>query len=264
MNKLQQNQPLGFLQHGFFYSQLQGAELKKAREVYEQLYSAIRRHKKTLLIEWEEADEELMPRFLFLLLADHPELFYASAEWTTFCYGKGFAEIHFAYGFSKLESWKLERKLKQQAVRLAQMARNACGNDKVQQIKYLYHYLVTHISYAEDTLKHGKEQELYRIHSAVGALLDGSAVCDGIARGFKLILDELGIENRLIRRAIREDMEFDHEWNMVLIQEEFLHIDVTWEVNWYSKTKQVTYKYFMLTDEEMKKKHHGKEGNKHG
>lgn len=242
-------------QTGYFYHQLQGDDLQKAREVYRMLYTALWRHQKVFLLTWEEADEELMPRFLFLLLADHPELFYAGAERTTFCYGEGFAEIRFAYGFSKIESIKLKRQLKQQVLRLAQMVRNACGNDKMRQVKYLYHYLVTHISYAGDALKHGGEQDLYRIHSAVGALLDHNAVCDGIARGFKLVLDELDIENWIIRRSIRKNMKFDHEWNVIRLGDKELHIDITWEIDAYSVHKQVKFEFFLMSEREMQEKH---------
>lgn len=245
----------GALHHGYFYQQLLGEELKEARQVYHLVYDAVRRHQKTLFIAWEEADEELMPRFLFLVLADHPELFYASAEWSAYCYGPGFAEIRFAYGFSKRECRRLARKLNNQVTRLANEVRAACDKDKTQQIRYLYQYLVTHISYAADKLKQGDEQELYRIHSAVGALLDGSAVCDGIARAFKLVLDELGIENRIIRKSIRKDMEFSHEWNILVSEGKELHADITWEMDVYRMCRQVRYMFFLLAEEEMQKKH---------
>lgn len=40
------------------------------------------------------------------------------------------------------------------------------------------------MSYARNKLKSKDEKEQCCIHSAVGALLDEKAVCDGIARGF--------------------------------------------------------------------------------
>lgn len=242
-------------QTGYFYQQLQGDDLQKAREVYHMLYSAVRRHQKVFLLTWDEATEELMPRFLFLLLADHPEIFYASAEWTTFCYGQDFAEICFDYGFSKIESRKLERKLKWQVSRLVHAVRLVSREDKVQQMKYLYQYFATNISYAQKQLNSEKEKELYRIHSAVGALLDRNAVCDGIARGFKLVLDELGIENRLLRRCLKKNMEFDHEWNVIFLNGRELHIDITWEMDVYSVQKQVNFEFFLLSEEEMNEKH---------
>ena len=249
------NRKKNSLKSGYFYRQIEVNGLQKAGKVYQMLYSAIRQYQSNLCIVWEEADEELIPRFLFLLLADHPELFYISAERAFYQYGKGFAKIRLVYGYSEQECRKIEQEIKKQVRQLALAAKMFGGNNRVQQLWYLYRYFVTHISYAGEQLESKNERELCRIHSAVGALLDRSAVCDGISRAFKLVLDELGIENRLIRRTVREKMKFAHEWNIIFLESEELHIDITWEMDVYSIHKQVRYEFFLLTAEEMQEKH---------
>ena len=149
----------------------------------------------------------------------------------------------------------MQKEMKKKVSQLCLVANCLCRNRKEKMMKYLYRYFVTHISYAQEQLHSKNEQELCRIHSAVGALLDGRAVCDGIARAFKMVLDELGIENRVIRRNLQKSAEFSHEWNVIVLNGEELHADITWEMDVYNVQNRMMFEFFLLTEKEMQKKH---------
>lgn len=61
-------------------------------------------------------------------------------------------------------------------------------------------------------------------HSAYGSLIDGVAVCDGIAKGYQLLLQSEGIECRM-------DNNSYHAWNVAIIDGTEIKIDVTFGVS---------------------------------
>jgi len=90
-------------------------------------------------------------------------------------------------------------------------------------------------------------------HTAYGALMNGSAVCDGYAQAFKVLLDELDIENHLIfgitadANGVFQDYN-RHAWNIVKYNNQYTHFDPTWDDPTYSDRVRHTY-YFMSSDE---------------
>lgn len=69
-----------------------------------------------------------------------------------------------------------------------------------------------------------------RAHEAVGALLDGRAVCDGYAKSFKILCDAMGIPCVIVAgTATQQDSVEPHAWNYVQMEDgAYYAIDVTW------------------------------------
>ncbi|MEE0945508.1 MAG: transglutaminase domain-containing protein [Acutalibacteraceae bacterium] len=64
------------------------------------------------------------------------------------------------------------------------------------------------------------------IYTAYGALVNGRAVCEGYARAFKLLCRYAGIKCILITG---DSKGVGHIWNMVYLDSEWYHVDVTWD-----------------------------------
>jgi transglutaminase/protease-like cytokinesis protein 3 len=79
-------------------------------------------------------------------------------------------------------------------------------------------------------------------HIAYGALVEQKAVCSGIAMAYKMLLDMAGVPNLLISGTSAGGA---HMWNLVYIDNQWLHVDVTWN--------GVRHKYFALTEQEIRK-----------
>ncbi len=78
--------------------------------------------------------------------------------------------------------------------------------------------------------------------TAYGALVSGSAVCEGYSRAMQLLLSNLGMECRLICGVAQGS---SHMWNLVKLEEDWYHLDATWN----DQQDVVLYDYFNLTDE---------------
>lgn len=86
-------------------------------------------------------------------------------------------------------------------------------------------YLLVHVQY-DDTLAD-------KSHWAYGALIEGSAVCDGYTKAFMELADACGIETK---RVVGTVPLGDHSWNLVKLDDgEWYHVDVTFaDTSFYS------------------------------
>ena len=89
-------------------------------------------------------------------------------------------------------------------------------------------------------------------HSAVGPLLYGTAVCEGYAKAYQLILDELGIPNRRVTGIADGGW---HSWSEVCIGGITYAVDVTWDDPLPDVGGVRSYRYFMITKEQMAMDH---------
>ena len=90
------------------------------------------------------------------------------------------------------------------------------------------------------------------VYTAYGALVKGSAVCNGYAEAMKLLCDLSGVECRMISGTVDGE---NHAWNLLSIDGEWYHVDVTWDDPVPDGGDRVMYDYLNLSDKEMKADH---------
>jgi hypothetical protein len=116
-------------------------------------------------------------------------------------------------------------------------------------VKTLHDYVAEKVTYYDDY--ETATNDIH--HTAYGALINGSAVCDGYMDAFHLLLNEAGIESYNITGDDLDNTDnYWHAWNLVKIEEDYYHIDVTWNDSDNNKT---TYDYFGKTDKEISEDH---------
>jgi len=121
-----------------------------------------------------------------------------------------------------------------------------------EKIKTIHDYIINSTRYDEERSKQIKDgvliDEIHPSNTAIGPLFNGKAICGGYTDAMALFLDKMGIENFKIASE-------NHIWNVVYIDNEWKHIDLTWDdpvVN--TGEDMITYNYFLITTEELKKK----------
>jgi transglutaminase/protease-like cytokinesis protein 3 len=92
------------------------------------------------------------------------------------------------------------------------------------QIKQVHDFLV-------DYIKYDSESNSEISHSVYGALINKLAVCDGYAKAFKYILDDMGISCVEVCGTGQNSSGAteNHAWNDVLINGKWYAVDVTWD-----------------------------------
>ncbi len=156
--------------------------------------------------------------------------------------------IDFQYDFDKDTLLQMKETLENKA---CQIVASYTSRDMPAYMKVLiiHDYIIDHCSYAT-----GSDAETNPIYfTAYGALVNGTAVCDGYASAAEILFSLCGIENQ---KVMGTSNGTGHAWNMVKIDNEYYHIDVTWDDPVSSSGIQyLIYDYFNLTDSEISADH---------
>lgn len=93
-------------------------------------------------------------------------------------------------------------------------------------------------------------------YTPYGVLVKNTGVCQEYATAFKLLLNRLGMECIVVSS---EGM--NHAWNIVKIDGDYYHVDVTWDDPIPDRKNQTSYKYFNLSDKKMGEDHYWDRSN---
>lgn len=93
-------------------------------------------------------------------------------------------------------------------------------------------------------------------HEPYGVLVKKVAVCDGFARTMQILLNMVGIENEFVHGdSDGEKGWIGHAWNIVKIDGEYFHLDVTFDNIDKDNTKiendSITHTYFNISDKQI-------------
>lgn len=83
-----------------------------------------------------------------------------------------------------------------------------------------YDKMLAAYDYLRGMSKYADNADESMAHTAYGALINKSAVCEGYAKAYKLLLDAMGISNEIIVNDV-------HAWNAVKYEEQWYVVDVT-------------------------------------
>ena len=134
-----------------------------------------------------------------------------------------------------------------------QIIQNRTGNT-YEDVKMVHDYLVDNISYDSSLSK----QNIYNIY---GALVNRECVCEGYARAFKYLLDELNIPCvMVIGTGTNSQGETEnHAWNYVQLNGNWYAVDTTWDdpvvIGGGTASEESRYKYFLVGREVIDQDH---------
>ena len=110
-------------------------------------------------------------------------------------------------------------------------------------VKTIHDYIISISDYDVD--KADKKITNYLSNTAYGPLLQGYAICSGYTDAMALFLHRYNIPNFKI-------VSENHIWNVVMIDGEWYHLDLTWNDPVLSDgTDTIDYTYFLITTEEL-------------
>ena len=222
------------------------------------------------LLQKEEGDMILTNAFqlsINALLLDHPEIFYLDVtkmfmftESTTTIRGTTYkisigpdsGISYLTEGFnSKADILIAEDNLNT----VLYAIKSSLNGDIYEQIKQVHNYLI-------DNTNYDQENESDISHGIYGALINKVAVCDGYAKAFKYVLDQLGISCVEICGTAQNSSGYieSHAWNDVLINGNWYAIDVTWDdpiiIGGNGKlSNELRYSYFLKGSDEFFSSH---------
>ncbi len=121
---------------------------------------------------------------------------------------------------------------------------------EIEKIKVLHDYLVRHVQY--DYNNYLNDSVPSDSYTSYGALVNGIAVCQGYSTSMELLLTKAGIENiHVYGQALSYKGLDAHTWNMVKLDGQYYHLDVTWDDPVQQSSPYLNYDYFLTHDEDM-------------
>ena len=215
----------------YYYKRL--PEHKK--KVYLQMYNGFRAHQRSVEITVDPAlispDDVL---YIFTCLYnDTPSFFFlevANARWITkIATGYLFA-VKYQYSEDEINRYDSELVKGLQIFKSRYISETMTAFEKE---VVIHDYLVRTVSYDYESLT--TDEQLLRhgeIFNVLGPLLRKKAVCWGIACAFKLLCDYCGIKCFVVigRAKYSEKHDAGHAWNIVRLENDNYHVDVTWDI----------------------------------
>jgi len=177
------------------------------------------------------------------MLQQHPEYNYNTVVWRN---------TNGTYGYHRGSS--ITKKEQDSRIKAADQAAAdavekciASGMSGKQKAKAIHNYLVKNCTYDNQVAAYGNQYD--DAFTAYGALVDGSAVCQGYAAAFNLMAKKCGLQSMAVCGRAGG---VAHAWNYVKAGSKYRYIDCTWDDTDKGK---VRYDYFYVTEEKMREQH---------
>lgn len=190
-------------------------------------------------------DGKELAEIYFVLRLDHPELGYSVTYKYRYYSDSTSMELFPEYLFTKD---KIREQQKAMEARIKKLARPAMNMSEREKQLYIHDFIINNVKY--DKLK--KEYS----HEIIGALGNGVAVCEGMAKAVKILCDELGIWCIVALSENNPDkgIKYRHAWNVMKIDGKYYHLDATFDNN-LSKCGVPRYDYVNLSDKQIYRDH---------
>ena len=187
--------------------------------------------------EGREISRKEVETAYLILSADHPELFWLGTSYRGTYVANRSGVITPNYSMEAEELKEAQRQIDRAAEALLWGLPLA---SEVETERVLHDRLSLHINY----------EQTEHCHDLYGALVEGKAVCDGYSRAFQYLLGRLGIESYVV---YGEEEGGGHAWNLVRIDGEYYHTDLTWDDA--DRHGGTSHRFFNLTTAEIGRDH---------
>ncbi len=216
---------------------------ESGQNVYNLLLTAMKNCSPTAKVPNIDGTGKLYNRILELIRRENPAMFHIESRsiGDKSITSRSF-DIEFTYKYSAYEVNTMLREAEKAADKI--MVEITGDMDEYDIVKLFHDSLVINCKNDEDA---PYADNIY------GALVDGRAHCEGYAKAFSYLCGRAGIENAVVTGRTTTD----HMWNMVKIEGNWYHVDVTWdhppeEIS-AAYPDAVMYNYFLLSDAEITK-----------
>ena len=230
---------LGEQKGRFFYEHCD----ESIKKIYAEVLLILNAHAEDILVSAKDEDE--IATAFKCVFQDHPEIFWISGY--SYCrystLGKEYYTFTGKYTHSEAECKSLKSRISSYITGFKQGIRS--GMSDYEKEKYAYEYIAKHTEYdteAEDN------------QSILSVFLHGKSVCQGYAKAFQYLLQSVDVPCTMV---VGEVYNGDgHAWNMVYLDGNYYHVDVTWGDSALSQSgtpdkDDVNYAYLNVTSQEM-------------
>ncbi len=171
-------------------------------------------------IEINRIDSEMLDNVFYALLSDNPDLFFVGRKCILRTEGsKTWFSVD--YIINKADYAAMKSELEQACAEIT--ASFGSTEDSWQTELKIHDYVVDNCDYvlSDDLI----------CSTAYGALVNGSAACEGYSKAAKMLMDCVGIESTVVsgEAESRTGEKQPHMWNAVKLGDSWYYLDCTWD-----------------------------------
>ena len=182
---------------------------------------------------------------------DNPHIYYIDFSQYQYATTLNAIKFMFTYWYSPSDVAILNMKMQSA---LNKMLKRVSGRTELEKEKSVHDLLVENVIYNQQAVSNIHKHSP-RSNTLLGVLFYKTAVCEGIAKTTKMLLNMLGIKCIVATGTANNSQENGpHAWNMVKVDGKIYHLDITWDIG-LSVPKHISYEYFNLKDKEISKDH---------
>ncbi|WP_051541695.1 transglutaminase domain-containing protein [Clostridium lundense] len=158
-------------------------------------------------------------------------------------------KITYPYNISKKDYLSIRKNLENKADEVISKIIKKDMND-LQKEYAIHDYIVSNTAYDYDNFIKGTVPN--EGYYPFGILMNGKGVCNGYALTMKMLLNKVGVECEKVDGTTSEG---EHAWNIVKINNNYYHVDTTWDDPVPDDKNKISYQYFNMTDDEISSDH---------
>lgn len=220
------------------------------KAIYLEIYSILKNMNED--VELSTLDVELIEKAFKCVLNDHPQFYYVEGyTYTTYSKNDVLSKLEFSgtYTKTKDECEAIDKQI-EQYVEKCFWDINA-GMSDYEKVKYIYEYVINGTEYnlaAKDS------------QNICSVFLNGESVCMGYAKAMQYLLLEQDILCTIVNGTAQEGEV--HAWNLLLLDGQYYHLDVTWGDDSYTVANDETtsvgmtnYSFFCVTTDDILRTH---------
>jgi len=230
----------------YYYSALNEEE----KTVYEEIYYSLKNMEDNR--ELSTLDVQLVEKIFKCVMNDHPKFYYVTGyTYMTYTRNDKIVKLEVAgtYSRTKEECAALDVQIENAVAKC--FSGMESGLSDYEKVKYIYEYIINTTEY---NLNSTDNQNICSV------FLNGESVCMGYAKTMQYLLLKQGVFCTLVNGTALQGEE--HAWNMVLLDGQYYHVDVTWGDSSYMVTngentlsEMPNYGFFCVPTEEISKTH---------
>lgn len=221
----------------YYYDKLS----QRDKKIYKAIYSGIMHYKSYVEVPEVDLNENTVGRVYRCVLWDNPFIFSVGeyAMWHAVSSDKSRIKI------TTLCDVASEKKYRKQVENEVNKILSTPGLQKMtdfQKEVFVHDFVINNVEYDHTLGDGGKRIQLYTVY---GALVEHKAVCEGIAKTVKLLLNMLDV------KCIVVSGKYDghgHAWNMVKLNDWSYNLDVTMDMGRVVHPGMMRYNYFNFRD----------------
>ena len=206
----------------YYYSVMSPEE----KQAYRMIFDGLKARSYHVGVTVDLARNQVQEIYLRVLY-DNPLFFYVNQRVIRMTGEPGAYDLLPEYLYSQREILQLTREVRNVVDKVAVKARQMPNEFRLE--KYLHDSVVKSVAYDYDSLS---KSDCFNAHSIIGCFLDRKAVCEGIAKAFKLLCNEFSMKCIVVLGKASPDGDLSgdcyHAWNLVKVNGNYYYVDTTW------------------------------------